>query len=58
MPHADPEDRRRYHREYMREKAGVIEDDNMAVIGFPDYHWEKAKPKHGKVRVRVEGVGE
>ncbi len=39
-------------------KAGIIEDDNMSVIGFPDYKWEKAKPKRGKVRIRVESIDE
>lgn len=38
-------------------RAGVIRDDKPSVIGQPVYLWEKAKPKEGKVRVRVEGVG-
>ena len=37
-------------------KAGIIEDDNMAVIGFPDYQWQKAKRGEGKVIITVEEV--
>jgi Holliday junction resolvase RusA-like endonuclease len=37
-------------------EAGVIVDDNVSVIGQPKYLWEKAKPKMGKVRVRVESA--
>lgn len=42
-------------------KCGIIFDDAMEYVGKPDYDWEKAKPKAGKVRVRVEegeGIGE
>jgi Holliday junction resolvase RusA-like endonuclease len=37
-------------------KAGVLEDDKPSVIGRPETIWEKAKPKQGKIRVRVEEV--
>jgi Holliday junction resolvase RusA-like endonuclease len=37
-------------------KAGVILDDKPSVIGQPVYLWQKASPKQGKVRVRVEAV--
>lgn len=36
-------------------KLGVIEDDNMSVIGKPDYRWEKAKKGQGFVTIIVEG---
>jgi len=39
-------------------KAGIIEDDCPAVVGHPSYDWEKARPKHGKVRVIVEEVSD
>lgn len=34
-------------------EAGVIEDDNLGVIGVPSFHWEKAKKGHGYIRIRV-----
>lgn len=34
----------------------VIIDDNMSVIGAPDYKWEKAKPGKGMIGVAVEEV--
>ncbi len=34
-------------------KVGVIADDRPEVIGQPDYLWEPAPPKHGKVRIQV-----
>lgn len=37
-------------------RCGVLEDDNMGVIGMPDYRWEKAKPKHGSIFVKVEEI--
>jgi len=36
--------------------ANVIENDKPSVIGQPEYRWEKAKPKQGKVRIKVEGL--
>lgn len=36
--------------------AGIIIDDNMNVIGMPDFRWEKAKPKEGHVTIKVEGM--
>lgn len=36
--------------------AGVIIDDKASVIGQPKYLWEKAKPRMGKIKVRVESV--
>lgn len=40
-------------------KCGVLVDDNMNVIGQPDYRWEKTKPGRGKIRIEVqEMVGE
>jgi Holliday junction resolvase RusA-like endonuclease len=35
-------------------EAGVLVDDNVSVIGAPKYLWEKAAPKMGKVKVKVE----
>jgi len=35
--------------------AGIIEDDNMNIIGMPEFDWVKCKPKQGKIRVIVEG---
>jgi len=37
-------------------EAKVIIDDNVSVIGRPDYLWQKAKPKEGKIRVKVEAA--
>lgn len=34
-------------------KCLVISDDNMGVIGRPDYKWEKAGQKAGKIEIRV-----
>jgi hypothetical protein len=39
-------------------EAGIIVDDKPSIIGQPSCTWEKASPKHGKVRVRVESVDE
>lgn len=36
--------------------AGVIIDDNMNVIGMPEFKWEKAKPKEGFIEIKVEGM--
>lgn len=33
--------------------AKVITDDNMQVIGIPEYRWERRAPKKGRVRVEV-----
>lgn len=35
-------------------EAQVIENDKPSVIGQPAYRWEKAPPKHGKIKVRIE----
>lgn len=35
--------------------GGVIADDKPSVIGQPEYRWEHAPPKHGRVRVEVSG---
>lgn len=35
-------------------EAGVIVDDKMSVIGQPKYFWLYAKPKQGKIKVRIE----
>lgn len=36
--------------------AGVLTDDNLSVTGPWECHWEKAKPKQGKIRVEVYEV--
>ena len=33
--------------------GGVLVDDNQAVIGQPEYRWEKAAPKQGRVTIEV-----
>jgi len=35
--------------------GGVLVDDNQAVIGQPEYRWEKAAPKQGRVTIEVVG---
>lgn len=37
-------------------QAGVLSDDKRVNVGRPDYRWEYAPPKAGRVRVRVEGA--
>lgn len=37
-------------------EAGVIIDDKPSVIGFPNYAWEYARPKQGKIKVKVEAL--
>lgn len=37
--------------------CGVIEDDKVSVIGQPVYKWERAAPKAGKIKIRVEEAG-
>ena len=37
-------------------RNGVLEDDSYQHIGMPEYLWEKAPPKAGKIRVSVEEV--
>jgi hypothetical protein len=37
-------------------KCLIIKDDNMRIIGRPDYRWEKAAPKDGKIEVIVREV--
>lgn len=34
--------------------ARIIEDDNMNVIGRPEFKWEKCAPKNGHVVITVE----
>jgi hypothetical protein len=36
--------------------CGVIEDDKPAVIGKPEYGWERAKRGQGGVRILVEAI--
>ena len=36
--------------------SGILEDDCPRVIGQPEYLWEPARPKHGKVIITVESV--
>jgi len=36
--------------------AKIIEDDNMNVIGRPEFKWEKCSPKNGHVVITVESV--
>lgn len=35
-------------------KCLIIADDSMVVIGRPDYRWEKAPHREGKIRIIVE----
>lgn len=37
-------------------KCLVIADDNMSVIGKPDYRWEKIGPKLGRVEIVVREI--
>lgn len=37
-------------------EAGVLADDNFEVIGAPQYLWEYARPKQGKIKVKVESL--
>lgn len=37
-------------------EAKVLIDDNVSVIGAPIYLWEKASPKKGKIKVKVEAA--
>ena len=37
--------------------AGIIEDDRSSVIGTPEFVWQKARPKRGKIRIQVWGQG-
>lgn len=37
-------------------EAQVIIDDSRKVIGQPQYFWEPAGPKQGKVKVKVEAA--
>jgi len=34
-------------------KCLIIEDDSMRVIGKPDYCWEKARQRAGKITIEV-----
>jgi hypothetical protein len=35
--------------------AGIIVNDKQSTIGQPRYCWEKAPPRGGHIKVRVEG---
>lgn len=35
--------------------AGILENDKQENIGQPVYQWAKAKPKQGRIFVRIEG---
>jgi len=35
--------------------GGVLVDDNQQVIGQPDYRWERAAPRSGRITVEVVG---
>lgn len=37
-------------------RCKVLKDDNMGVIGRPEYTWEKVAPKTGMIRVIVSSV--
>ena len=37
-------------------KSNILSDDNFGVIGMPEYKWEKAPPKKGKIKVKVEEI--
>jgi Holliday junction resolvase RusA-like endonuclease len=37
-------------------QAKIIVDDKKANVGRPEYLWEKCKPAHGRVRIKVEEV--
>lgn len=37
-------------------EAGIIADDKMSIIGQPQYRWQKAKMKQGKISVAVEEI--
>lgn len=37
-------------------ESQVIIDDCPEVIGEPEVHWAKAKPKHGKIKIEVYEV--
>lgn len=32
----------------------VLEDDGMAQIGMPTFHWIKVAPKHGMIKVQIQ----
>jgi Holliday junction resolvase RusA-like endonuclease len=34
-------------------EAGVLQDDSLAVIGKPEYGWEKVAPSQGKIIIQV-----
>lgn len=39
-------------------KAGVLVDDSPAVVGRPEYLWERAPRGMGSVRIQVQAVAE
>jgi len=34
-------------------KLRILKDDNMKVIGAPDYFWESAPPKKGFISIEI-----
>lgn len=36
--------------------AGIIVDDKRANVGVPEYLWERAAPKQGRIRIKVEEI--
>jgi Holliday junction resolvase RusA-like endonuclease len=39
-------------------ECGVLIDDNMGVIGQPEYHWVKAPAGKGKISIEVQEVAD
>lgn len=37
-------------------ELGILKDDNMNVIGMPDFRHEKAPPNMGKIKIVVEAL--
>jgi Holliday junction resolvase RusA-like endonuclease len=37
-------------------KCLIIKDDNMQVIGRPEYQWIKASPKEGRIEIIVREI--
>ncbi len=31
----------------------VLEDDSLNHIGMPEFHWEKVRPKLGKIKIEI-----
>lgn len=36
--------------------CGVLEDDNMDVIGVPEFKWVRSRPKQGLIAIIVEKI--